>query len=882
VAIGSCTGGVNCYDGHNGYDLNLRFESVLSVAAGTVIRAGWYDPMNHQSALGLWAAVDHGNGYVTAYGHLSALTVYNGERVGTQWQLGTSGTTGSSTGPHLHMATYYLPNWSATDPFGWTGNYPDPNVVPDNYLWVSNPGTSYSVPDLSGNGSAIYPGATMVDDGSSGWSSTGGWATATGSTDINGNLHYTGTSSGSTTATATWQPHLPGDGYYEVGVFVNDNHASSSWASYIVYSADPNNPNTVQSHTVYVDESHIGSFQGPYGWETTGPQWVSLGTFYFRAAQGDHVVLSNATGENGLQISADGMEFALVTGLTPTPLPTYSFTVPIDGTPRSMLLGGTVAVNVTFQNTSNFTWNASGSSMVQGIYRWVNAQNQVVLTGRPVNLPRDVAVNASATLPVSVQTPTQTGTYSLQWDLVQGSTVFSQHGAHTQNDSVMVTRYSTVISYNHLTTNLPRTYYFAEGYTGTGTTEYLSLTNPTTNTATITVTYLFAQGSPLTRSYQMSAQAHTVLTINQEVGANQTVGMIVQGNQPFVAERSMYTQKGRFVAASDSVGSPVLSTHWYFAQGNTTPGWNTLLAVLNPLPQPVTINVTYLLDSHGISRSVHSTHVIPALARGTIVLNGIVPNQQFGMVITASSAVLIERPEYLVVGSRHGGNSVVGATAPQTTWYFAGGNTSAGFSENLVLANPSPNAATVQIRYLGASGQVVSQRVSIPGMSRSTVNVNNVFRQGIHATVITSNVPIVAERQDFFSTSFNGNVLGSTTLLGSSHAYNNWFVARGDTTSGHAEYLALANPNATAVQVQVVYYLASGTPVVTMHTIAANARLSISLLSDLGPNRMAGMAIYAVYCATQDSLTRRIYRTRKHARWPFSLSGKWFWANAFL
>ncbi len=53
VSIGSCTGGVNCYDGHNGYDLNLWFESVLSAAAGTVIRAGWYNPSNHQAALGL-------------------------------------------------------------------------------------------------------------------------------------------------------------------------------------------------------------------------------------------------------------------------------------------------------------------------------------------------------------------------------------------------------------------------------------------------------------------------------------------------------------------------------------------------------------------------------------------------------------------------------------------------------------------------------------------------------------------------------------------------------------------------------------------------------------------------------------------------------------
>jgi hypothetical protein len=204
VSIGSCTGGVNCYDGHNGYDLNLWYEPVLSVAAGTVIRAGWYDASNHQSALGLWAAVDHGNGYATAYGHLSALTVANGDKIGTQWQVGTSGTSGSSTGPHLHMATYYLPNWSATDPFGWTGNYTDPNIVPDNYLWANDPGIGYTVPDLSDKGSAIYPGATLVDDADSGWSSTGSWTRDTSSTAIKGSLHWTATSSGS--STTRWEP----------------------------------------------------------------------------------------------------------------------------------------------------------------------------------------------------------------------------------------------------------------------------------------------------------------------------------------------------------------------------------------------------------------------------------------------------------------------------------------------------------------------------------------------------------------------------------------------------------------------------------------------------------------------------------------------------
>ncbi|MFL5700522.1 MAG: peptidoglycan DD-metalloendopeptidase family protein [Ktedonobacteraceae bacterium] len=966
ASIGSCTPGVNCYDGHNGYDLNLRYEPVLSAAAGTVVRAGWYNPSNHQSSLGLWAAVDHGNGYLTAYGHLSALTVATGDKIGTQWQVGTSGTTGSSTGPHLHMATYYLPNWNATDPFGWTGTYPDPNVVPDNYLWVNDPGTSYTVPILSGHGNAVYPGATLVDDGDAGWSSTGNWSRDTSSTAIKGNLHWTSTSSGGATATATWQPRLPADGYYEAGVFVTDTHASSSWVPYTVYSADPNNPGTQVTHMVYVDETHIGSFQGPFGWESTGPQWISLGTYYFRTAQLGRVVLSNATGENGAQVSADGAEFVPVSEPapptptpTPTPTPIYGFAVTNDVTPPAMLPNSTTNVNLTLKNTSNFTWKATGTGAVEVLYRWLNAQKQVIATGNPSVLDQDVNPNVSVTVTMPVHTPTQEGSYTLQWDMLQGSKTFSQQGAQVHNDSVEVARYTEVfgplplpttltpgasihISVNvqnkgaitwpasgsapvtlgyywldtaghplsaavagvsstgtlpndvapgqsvsipitlhtpalagsyqlvydlqkqgtwfsslggtplklavTITPTLPKVYYFAEGYTGSGTTEYLSLTNPGVSQATVSVTYLYAQGVPQTHTYAVPAQAHSLLNINQEAGANQAVSMIVQSDQPIVAERSMFIHKGSFVAASGSVGSPALSTSWYFAEGNSTFGWDTLLAVMNSAAQPVTIKISYLLGSRTILLPLgtnNGIYTIPARSRSTIVLNNDIPNQQFGMSITASGPVMIERPEYLVMSNLRGGNSVVGATSPQTTWYFAGGNTNPGFNERLILANPGVGLANVQIRYLSVNGQVVSQKVSVPGLSRIEVNVNSVAKWGFHSTVLTASLPIVAERQDFFSANLNGTILGSTTTMGSSTALTSWYLAQGDTTSGYTEYLALANPNNVQAQVQVVYYLPSGAPIVKTYTLAANSRLTVNMLNDVGANKTVGTAIYA-------------------------------------
>jgi hypothetical protein len=94
-----------------------------------------------------------------------------------------------------------------------------------------------------------------------------------------------------------------------VGVFIDDNHASSGWAPYTIYSVDSTDKETAVHHTVYVDQEHIGSFPGPYGSVNTGPQWISLGTYYFTSSTAARVVLSNATGENGLQLASDGLEF---------------------------------------------------------------------------------------------------------------------------------------------------------------------------------------------------------------------------------------------------------------------------------------------------------------------------------------------------------------------------------------------------------------------------------------------------------------------------------------------------------------------------------------------------------------------------------------------
>ncbi|MBV8197943.1 MAG: peptidoglycan DD-metalloendopeptidase family protein [Candidatus Eremiobacteraeota bacterium] len=83
---------------HQGLDIAAPSgTTVTAAAAGTVIMAQWY------GGYGNYILIDHGGGYSTGYGHLSAIFVSNGQVVARGQAIGAVGSTGQSTGPHLHF-----------------------------------------------------------------------------------------------------------------------------------------------------------------------------------------------------------------------------------------------------------------------------------------------------------------------------------------------------------------------------------------------------------------------------------------------------------------------------------------------------------------------------------------------------------------------------------------------------------------------------------------------------------------------------------------------------------------------------------------------------------------------------------------------------------
>ena len=101
---------------HYGIDLaGSEGEGVYAADAGVVVYSGW-----NEYGYGNMVMIDHGNGFQSLYAHLSQIYRFCGQSVGQGEGIGAIGTTGRSSGPHLHFeimtATYKTNPWDLLPP----------------------------------------------------------------------------------------------------------------------------------------------------------------------------------------------------------------------------------------------------------------------------------------------------------------------------------------------------------------------------------------------------------------------------------------------------------------------------------------------------------------------------------------------------------------------------------------------------------------------------------------------------------------------------------------------------------------------------------------------------------------------------------------------
>jgi len=98
--------------GHSGIDIaSPQFSPVIATASGIITETGW------DAIFGNYLVIEHNKNYSTFYGHLNSLKKKIGEKVSCGEVIGTVGSSGKSTSPHLHYEIRFQGN--AVDPIGY-------------------------------------------------------------------------------------------------------------------------------------------------------------------------------------------------------------------------------------------------------------------------------------------------------------------------------------------------------------------------------------------------------------------------------------------------------------------------------------------------------------------------------------------------------------------------------------------------------------------------------------------------------------------------------------------------------------------------------------------------------------------------------------------
>jgi hypothetical protein len=167
--------------------------------------------------------------------------------------------------------------------------------------------------------------------------------------------------------------------------------------------------------------------------------------------------------------------------------------------------------------------------------------------------------------------------------------------------------------------------------------------------------------------------------------------------------------------------------------------------------------------------------------------------------------------------------------------YFAEGATSGFFDTRLALLNPTALSADATLSFLDATGQVFQHTVTVPAMTRATVDPKAVMPAGTHefSTVIAATQHLVADR----TMKWDATGYGSHAETSLPAPATTWYLAEGATHSGFDLFYLLQNPNDAAARATVTFLLpAPAQPVVKTYDLGPKSRTNIwvDLVEGLG------------------------------------------------
>jgi len=399
-------------------------------------------------------------------------------------------------------------------------------------------------------------------------------------------------------------------------------------------------------------------------------------------------------------------------------------------------------------------------------------------------------------------------------------------------------------------------FYLAEGTTRPNFDEFLAMANPNNEDIDVVLNYLLgggagaSGGANTTQKVHIDKKSRTTVKVRDVVGDNQDVSVSTQCDKAVIVERPMYFNYGadsglNWTGGHDVVGATSKLKNWYFAEGTTRNNavdgsYEEYLCLQNPNDKDAKVTITYMLGS-GENKTQEVT--VEPNSRSTVSVNAFLgPDQDVSCKVTSDRTIVAERPIYFNYKNKwNGGHDVIGASSPDTDWYFAEGTTrdnptDGSYEEWLCLQNPNKSDAKVTITYMLGTGENVDQEVTVKGNSRSTVDVK--LAVGANQDVsckVHADRGIVAERPIYFWTRDGWD--GGHDVMGASGAKTRWYFAEGTTRANFSEWLCLQNPGSTDANVTINYMLATGKNVEQKVTVKAKSRYTVDVKLAIGADQ---------------------------------------------
>jgi hypothetical protein len=321
--------------------------------------------------------------------------------------------------------------------------------------------------------------------------------------------------------------------------------------------------------------------------------------------------------------------------------------------------------------------------------------------------------------------------------------------------------------------------------------------------------------------------------------------------------------------ATDTLTVTFDALTYFLAEGSTGPFFTMDVALANPHATPARITLTFL---KGDGSTVVEGRTLPPTSRTTIAVRDIegLAETPLSTIVSSLDLLPIGVERTMAWDARaYGGHGETAIAQPRTKWYFGEG--SSGFFHTYVLVvNPNAAATTATVTFMPESGDPVVRTYPMEALSRLVVDAGSIseLTDRSFGFTVEATQPIAVDRSMYFGGAAGQIFAGGHAAAGAPDPSLTWYFAEGATGTFFDTYFLLSNPGALPATATLTYLLTDGTTVTEERTIAADARVTVSVES--GDPRLADAAFSTQVVSTAPIVAERsMYWGRAGASLPW-------------